>query len=521
MRNSVALSLVVGLLAALFISSCSNSSSPTDPGTDQTYQFDPPPGRLNIDALDTLKITVSRKDGAPVSGVFYVDEDSVAAGSTLRWSADILGEVAVKLVLPPADAPTVVNWTVTVSDANVTPPSPVSLVQASRGALPGSIATSWNRPGAGKELIDHYLLYYSTSHITEEKLPETDFVNVDHDPSIIVQSELLTGLQERTQYYLRVQLVDVLGRAATLSAESTSLSTGHYRVSGRITRLAEGGGVEGFPEVLAEVGDHRALSGSDGSYVIDDIPDLARKRLTLKPSRPLEINSYYWVVTDTLELKDQEFDALLFKPLPQVLIDPTNDQYINNLEFLYIMASKTPDGAAPPIIQRWESYPIPVRVDADSAETIAGENVTVAMEGAIATWNTQAGEQLLMPVTGKPSYGANFNVYVTTTSGGSILGEVRIVEPPDMHCLYRCIPQQVVVNLYSPETADLVDRVLVHELGHVLWMTHSPNTNHLMSAGVNSTSPLVPDPAEVRMARLIAHIPNGTDLRWYKFPAQP
>ncbi|HKI83552.1 MAG TPA: M57 family metalloprotease, partial [Candidatus Krumholzibacteria bacterium] len=306
-----------------------------------------------------------------------------------------------------------------------------------------------------------------------------------------------------------------------LSAENSCLSTGHYRVEGRVTRLADGGGVEGFPEVLAEVGDYKALSASDGSYVIDDIPDLARKRLVLKPSRPLETYSYYWVVSDTLQLVDQSFDALLFKIAPPVFINIPTDSTISNLDFLYIMAAKKSGGVDAPIMQRWESYPIPVRVDADSAETIAGQNVTDAMEGAIASWNQEAGEQLMMPVTGKPSYGANFTVYVSTTSGGGILGEVRMVDPPDNHCLFQCIPQQVGVSIYSQDSEGLLDRILVHELGHVLWMTHSPNTNHVMSAGVNSTSPLIPDPAEVRMARLIAHMPNGTDLRWYKLPTQP
>ncbi len=96
-----------------------------------------------------------------------------------------------------------------------------------------------------------------------------------------------------------------------------------------------------------------------------------------------------------------------------------------------------------------------------------------------------------------------------------------MVDPPDKYCLFQCIPQLVVVKVYEQETAGLLDRILVHELGHVLWMTHSPNSDHVMSAGVNSTSPLIPYPEEVRMARLIAHIPNGTDLRWYQFSTQP
>ncbi len=511
----------MGLIAAFLISSCSNSSSPTGPGGDEVYNFDPAPGDLSISALDTLEIRVSRKDGAPVSGVFYVNGDSVAAGNFLRWPASQVGEVAVKLVLPPADSPTVVNWAVTVSEVGVSPPAPVSLVEASRGALPGSIATSWSRPGAGKDFIDHYLLYYSTSPITEEGLAGTSFVRVEHDPAIIVQSKLLTGLQEETQYYVRVQLIDVLGRAASLSAENSSLSTGHYRVEGRVTRLADGGGVEGFPDVLAEVGDYKTLTESDGTYVLEDIPNLARKRLTLKPTHPLETYSYYWVVTDTLKLVDQSFDALLFKLAPLVPINIPRDTLITNLDFLYLMTAKDSYAGDPQTIKRWQSYPIPVRVDADSADTIAGQHVTDAMEAAIATWNQEAGEQLLQPVTGEPSYGANFTIYPGSPSGGGILGEVQMVDPPDRGCLLRCIPQEVVVSTYSQLTDGLLDRILVHELGHVLWMTHSRNSNHVMSAGVTSSSSLVPYPEEVRMARLIAHIPNGTDLRWYKTPTQP
>ncbi len=395
MRHNGVLSLTLGLSAALLLFACSNSSSPTDPGANQAYHFDPVPGAVSIDALDTFKVKITRKDGTPALGVFYLDEDSVATGSSFAWRADRIGQVEIKVVLPPVDAPIVARWMLTVSDANTSPPAPVALMQASRGALPGSIATSWVRPGTGTELIHHYRLFYSTAPITEDNLEGLDFASVAQDSTIIVQSHLLTDLIEKTQYYMRVQVVDILGRRSTLSRESTSLSTGHYKVEGRVTRLKDGGGVEGFPEVLAQVGQYQALSGSDGRYVIGDIPDLSRHRLTLKPTRPLEAYSYYWVVSDSLELQDQEFDALLFKPLPQVFITSPRDTFINSLDFLYIMASKVKDGASPPILRRWESYPIPVRVDADSASTIAGQSVTTAMQTAIQTWNDEAGEELL------------------------------------------------------------------------------------------------------------------------------
>jgi hypothetical protein len=186
------------------------------------------------------------------------------------------------------------------------------------------------------------------------------------------------------------------------------------------------------------------------------------------------------------------------------------------LDFLLTMTRRS-DLIGNTIIQRWENYPIPVMVD-PLVVSPGGGDVGASLAAGIQHWNEVAGEELFTAVTGSPAYGADYLVVDNQPVGGGILGEVIMIDPPNPQCLFQCIPYQVRINISDNNTPSVMDRVAVHELGHVLWMGHSPSSDHVMSAGILGSSLLIPDRDEVLAARYIKHSPNGTDLRWYKDP---
>ncbi len=518
MRLQTQLCVAAALIVGLALGACGGGGeSPTTPGAVGDYVLTPPPGPLTVDALDTLRISVRTREGAPAPAEFYVDGVLDSTGSEFLWRAVKLGSVEITARLSPPTPPLEVSWAVTVVDPNPNGPIGVTQLQAGKGEVPGSIGLSWERPDAGKDEIDHYVVYLADHPISEGNAAQADSVVFAHDPRVVLQSHLLTGLVERQTYHLRVRLVDILGRRAPLSPEVVSLSTGHYRISGRVVRLRDpGGGVEGFKDVLVALGNYMVLTESDGSYVLDGIPDILEDRLLIKPSVLPDVNEFYWLRADTMETIDQTFDAILFR-LGAVYVDAPRDSFYTRLDFLYTLAAKPQGTSIPPLIEKWEQYPIPVQVDPFVTDP-GGADVGAALLEAISTWNTAAGEELLTPVLGPLDYGAEYLITNDPPLGGGLLGEVTMVDPPDSRCLFRCIPRKVAIHVSNQNTPEVMRLVAVHELGHVLWMTHSPNTEHVMSNGILQSSATIPNPDEVRVARLLKYIPNGTNLAWYIEP---
>ncbi len=513
----------IASVAALLVSlsSCGHEEDPCAPAPPgpSAIQYDwvPAPGAMTVAILDTVRIDLQRRDGEPAEATFFVDGDSVYVGEHFRWRVIQHGGIGIEARMHPPLPQDTVSWSVTVEESGLDSLVGVTQVVVGRGDVIGSIGVGWERPDDGKDAIDHYIVYYATGAITEAGAGGCDSVVVGHDPRVVVQRRLITGLDERTEYHVRVRLVDVLGRRAVLSPEEVSLSTGHYGLSGRVIRLREsGGGAEGFPGALVKLHDRQTLTDEDGAYRLDLIPDVLQDRLEIHPIDPAERKAFYWLRSDTLETVDQDFDALLFR-VGTVALDSLQEDVCSRLEFLYIMTGRYEDSRYVPPIEKWEHFPIPVRVDpyvVDPGGSDAGQSLAEAIE----IWNHETQEELFTPVLGPLDYGADYAIIVGQTTGGGLLGDVSMIDPPEPGCLFRCVPRKVLISLSSQNTPWVMLAVSVHELGHVLWMTHSPNPQHVMSAGVSQLSTTIPQPDEVWVARVLRYLPNGTNLGWYSEP---
>ncbi len=502
-------------LAVAALGAASGSDSPTGTGDEGAYIFEPAPGSFAIDVFDSFRVRVRARDGGAVSGVFFVNGDTVGTGSEYAWWAAELGTTEIRVELPPPDDPVVASWAVTVSEGESPDPERVTQLTAGRGEVPGSINLLWERPAINYESIDFYRIYYDTSPIDVAQLSGIPVLEVDHNRGTVEQAHRLEQLEEQAEYYLRIQIVDLIGREAELSPEVSNMSTGHYRVSGRITRLIEdAGGAEGFANILIEMGEYKTLTDAQGHFDLDDIPDVLERPLSARPTEGSDPFTYYWALTDTLDTQEQTLDLLLIRR-SLVRLDIPEFEEIFMLDYLYQVTAKSKVGVRDPIIWRWESYPISVRTDSEVVDP-GGGDIGASLLRGIDAWNAAAGEPMFVAVSGVPAIGVDFAV-ISTTPGG-VLGEVRMVVPSNPQCLFQCIPVQVVVQMSKNNRPGLMDLVAVHELGHVLWLTHSRNSEHVLSDGVSNDSPSLPQPDEVLAARYVKHIPNGTDLRWYQDP---
>ena len=525
---------------ALGLAACGGDGGGTEPPP-PAPAYRPVPAdtdTVRIVLLSAQTFQVVDAEDHPVAATFYLDAALVGQGTAWTFDARALGVHLVEARIGTDPAETVFAWTVRVTDEGLADVPPPTGLVASPGPIPGSIQLVWNRPnGTEAELqILEYELAYSTAPFTAAAFSDQSLVRFAHLPGFILQPNLLSGLQERVVYSLRVRAIDAAGRISLpepgpANDAVTFESTGHFALFGVVRRMQERAatilpGNDVLVEARSPVGSARASTASDGSFRIDPLADIGRWSMSVQEASG---SRFYVIDLPSLVPRDRNLDLLL---VPRGVVDiplPVNDwpAQMSRLEFLRRMTGNPPEGGIFDRFVTWQSYPIPVYVH---PYTFVSAEDTVLYHEAFATeiarWNAAAGEPLLElievptapdPGTDPSLRGAFYDPTLEFVSNSNLLGEVALERPPAE--LFTVTPELMRVRLRSNfRTQEVAELIIGHELGHVLGLRHSGTLAHLMAGPPDPSLGGLPQEDEAFVARFLAHVAPADTTYVYREP---
>jgi hypothetical protein len=286
-----------------------------------------------------------------------------------------------------------------------------------------------------------------------------------------------------------------------------------------VEKLAPGVAATKGPGILIELGPHKVVTDQFGTFAFVGLPDLLREPLSVAEESGVAYYEYRCVAN--WPALTQSVDVTLFVK-DVVFIDDGNSgggfpDAVTSLEFARWMThnANVPTGN-PQTVYKWQAYPVDVYAEPFVFQGVELVDYELAVQRAVAAWNAKVGEEMLRIVASPPAIGVD--CVAGGLSNGSLLGETIQLAPAGG--LFETIPQRMEVrvrpNFSFQETAD---RIIAHELGHVLMLNHSPSDTHLMAAGAGANGGDWPHRDEAFVARLVRHVPQLLDLRVYRDPS--
>jgi len=346
-----------------------------------------------------------------------------------------------------------------------------------------------------------------------------DRVDVPWNQAAITQRVRLEGMTEGDTYHVRIRTRDRVGRLSELSEDRTARATGNFDLSGRVSVLEPQLPYRPLAGALVDWNGIKTVTAPDGTFALPNLADTLELPVLVQDGGGLD---YYAMRVGPLAPVDRELEvALLPRGFVDILVSEGLEQW-SLLEWIVFMSNNRnkPD-EVPQELRRWPEYPVPVHVE---PYTYQGDvdlvDYRAAFERGAALWNETAGFELLTIVDDPVPVGAEGLAVPSEQINGN-LGLTNMVRPPSGG-LYANIPEFVRVRVRNTfNTQELADRVIAHELGHVLLLPHSPHVEHLMANGAPGTSLGEPSREEAYVARVVAQMPPGTLLNWVQDPDAP
>lgn len=500
------------VLLLLILAACSDSTNPELPPPIPPLLYLPDVKELRVTYGDQLRFEVRTTAGDPYAVEFQIPADTSATASVFEFQVREVGEFDVIATARSGNNSRTRSWTV-YSDSEVVPPwGSVRVLDLDRTTREGELRLSWLTPEGEPGLPP--LLRYELAHSLEpisptlyEALPKRE---IDHQAGTLNYESLFVDLELGVTHYFRMRVIDALERRGILSNERSEMPASFYGVSGKILALEAD---YHLPSPLAGVrvgGDEQeTLSDITGNFELTGLLDF--RPITLEMQAPPQVPPYYpmsRVVDGTTS------SPTTYLMLPQstvtVLLPEATDW-----DFMLLLRTLSSRLGGSTEVAHWENYPVQVQV----LEKTLGNGVDygAAVRSGIQKWNDAVGFPVLVETSNAPSVGV-ITSYELPLQGGGTLGQVNLIEPAG-GTLYNSVPRKLRFELVEWfENQALADRVALHELGHVLYLTHSPSTNHVLSAGVSGSSPNAVHPDEATALRALIHTPNGTRYSWYQAP---
>lgn len=386
---------------------------------------------------------------------------------------------------------------------------PVRALELQATEWAGELLLSWISPlkQPGNPPLRHYEVAHSLQPISPADFGSIPKHEVDHLGVSDYHAILFEDLEPEVRHYFRVRAIDELGRQGTLSGELSETPLPPLTISGTIMALDAN---YRQPTPLAGVRvigpGMESFSDANGKFELPMRRGYGSIALELEPAPTMPpLYSIMSIVPETAASQPQ------FLLLPQttvtVLLPVETDwpfiRLLRHLSDKYIVDAE---------VAHWESYPVEVHVPEKILSN--GVDYGAAIRLGIQKWNESVGFTVLVESSDEPEVGV-VTSYDLRLYGGGLLGSVTILEPAGGK-LYATVPLKLSLELgewYASQA--LADRVALHELGHVLYLTHSPSHNHVLSVGVSGSSPNEVHPDEASVLRALIHTPNGTRYSWY------
>lgn len=486
-------------------------------GVPSAARFFPAPGRLTVAALDEVEFRVEDAEGNPLTATFTREGEVVAEASSWSWIADTLGETVVVAVASVEGTEVRAQWTLVLTDDGELPSPRVTAVTITSGDIPASIQVEWDAPGPSTWSIEPetFEVGYATSPFDAAGFDQVDQEVVPWNRAAITQRVRLEGLEEGATYHLAIRTRDRVGRVSEPSQPQSVRATGHFDLSGAVWVLEPQLAYRPFPGALVDWNGIKAVTGPDGAFSLPNLADTLVLPILVQDGSGLD---YYAMQVGPLAPVDQSVEVAL---LPRGFVEVQTSENLEQwtfYEWLVFMTNhrNTPD-EAPMVLRRWETYPVPVYVEEyfhQGPEELV--DYKAAYERGVQLWNDVAGFELLEIVDAPVEVGAEA-LAVPRAQLNTNLGLTSLIRPAGG--LFNSFPEFIRVRVIDNfNTQELADRVIAHELGHVLLLPHSPHAFHLMKDGAPVESLGEPSREEAFAARVVAQMPEGFVLNWIQDP---
>jgi len=450
----------------------------------------------------SIEFTIQARDpeGEPLTYIYTVNDTVRASSFRYTFQPGYIGTFDVKAVVSDGERFAIHSWDLFVSaEPDSILPAPVTITRLEPGAQAGELAIEWVAVGDdGTEgIASNYEVRTSSIPIDTEEAWNNASERVGAPtpaPAGTVEHMVIHDLKPADVVYVAVRAVDDFGNISPLGNTLSALVKG-MEVYGTIRDALTN---EPLPGIRVALFDNVDVTGADGRYALTRLPrDVSAIRVT-DESDPGTIGAYFDINRTGYQVVDH--DVLDFWMVPNVTLE--TQEYADMLTFLRFLTNTT-SYTLGTLMPTWElpcsAYVAPYSRD--------GIDYDVLIKEQLDMWENLTGIDFWVEVDHIPTVGF-YTIYQSNISRDYYEG--LISEPPGLPILGRIHFRTV----YDPSTAQSLKTIAAHELGHVLGMAHSSDEGHLMIGG-RASAVTQPTLDEIWLARIMYHIPRGTDLLWY------
>lgn len=468
----------------------------------EILEFTPVESNPTMIIGDRLEFAVTARDpeGAPLSYFYTVNDSLVATESSFIYTATSIGERDVEAVVSDGEQFATHLWHLNVTPVPDTiPPAEVEILTVETGEEPGEINVQWIAVGAdGMEgVASNYEVRTSPAPIVDEvswsRGSERPGVPPPAAPGEVM-SMVVGGLTPARFTYIAVRAVDNFGNLSPLGSSSPGGYIRGMRIGGKVMDS-----VTGLPlsNASVELAHFNTTTDANGEFEFIELPPLNELLVVSDDGQVGVLGDYY---DYHRAYQPRHLDYLIVYLIPDYPLESTHFD-----DFLIFFTGMTRRGGIPyPHHQRRFEAPIDIyslpfeNGGLDFQETVHQNALDL---------NPYLGMDLFNVLTEPPVIGVKciYRYDIMYDNYGVD------VWSPDYYPLQGTIEFR---THYAAATKQAFERVIRHELGHVLGLNHSDDRIHIMVGGMTPQVDNFSDD-EIAVIRTHFHIPRGVPISSY------
>lgn len=518
-RGSITLMLAIGVLVALLVVGCTDSTAPDGPGTDVEISFYPAAQGQEIELTETVDFSVSAVNADKLSVNWKKRGIVISEGDSYTYRPLVLGT---DTLVVQADADGYARnyyWVIKVVSVAGTQPKPVVGVGAEPGPAPGDVECTWRNVATSTYPIAEFVIAKSsTGLITDANWDEAQILRrVPNQVGEIYFAENFTvaddGMVPGEDIWLAVRAVDQAGQFSPVSVNGFTTITTAWWLTGVV--VDDTGAYPPFVSVRS-VDPPLATNtdGTDGSFRLG--PFRSSDKVEIYTRSSTEQGSGWFdfqtVPLDSVTGKDREIVLIKRHIIDPYCTDNYNGQFLNYFRYMTRADDRFAVSGETNLWQ-WDSYPL--RVFVPEAQPDDNADYVAAAQFVMAYWDSVMGESYFEMTDNSEAADVVFRI---DNSSSTLYGKVSLLEPAGSEYILGTVKPEKVEVYISTRIATLLGAksVMLHELGHVLGLVeHSgcQGSEHLMMIGhiadFDAEHPIHPD--EQNAVRCIRRLPQGLD----------
>jgi hypothetical protein len=466
--------------------------------------FDPPDSDPIVIIGNQLDFSIQAEDpeGKSLSYFYTVDDVVVTVSRRYSFVAVELGDYVVKAVVSDGEKFNSKTWTVHVSEVpDLIPPAPVEIVSVETGQEPGELVVQWIAVGA--DSMEGLPAYYRLRTSSREILIEEHWDQASDRPGEPppatpgeIQTMVVADLPPAELVYVSVRAVDEFGNMSELGNSMGNSAKGN-EVYGRIINSVTGDPIEGIRVWFEGLSYLATFSDAQGRFAFTELPRYDNGNIIIDDEdNPYSYGTYFRFEKPYTVVNG---DNLNFSILPNVQLDTTI--YPDFLNFFINITSHSNGN----YLRTWD-IPVDIYVKPFVKDSLDYRTTVI---GILDEYEANTGMDLFNLVSGPPALGLEVIYDDPAHDEYSILEwstDIRRLPVRGRITFRTC---------YSAGNRVSFQKVIRHELGHALGMSHSLDTNHIMYGGAAAPYVFYMSQDELILLKSMYRLPRGMPSAYF------